>query len=725
MNKTSTRPAVSILKPGRNCWRIEHADRVCFLIDGDSYFRAFRSVVASAQRSVFILAWDIDSRLRLLRDDRTHQAPLRLSEFLQWLLKRRRRLHVYLLSWDFAILWSANREWLPIYKLGGKTHRRMHVHLDDRHPVGACHHQKVVVVDGQIAFAGGLDLALGRWDTPQHLPDDPRRIEYSFRSLRPYHDVQMMVSGGAAAALAELASIRWRYATGHAPRRTAIATPASDPWPDGFSPDLENVPVAIVRTQPACDGLPEIREVEQLYLDSIAAARKSIYIENQYLTADRVGAALARCLAQRDGPEVILVLGFNTEGWLGQKIMDMLRVKLIRKLREADRHDRLRVYYPDIPGAGNHYLNVHSKVMIVDERLLRIGSSNLDNRSMGFDTECDLVIEAAGEARIEQAIAHFRDRLLGEHLDVSVEKVAQARAASGSLIAAIETLSGPGRSLKPLEPVLPAVSEAFLDEVRLADPEAPIDPDYLVGRFMPEARYSMAGRRIFRWLLSVTGLLLLVLAWSWTPLHNWLNLSPLAVVISRLQQFPATPLLITTAFVTAGLLAVPLTLLIIVTVLLYGLWVGFIYSLAGVMASAMCGYAAGRLLGRKTLRRLAGSRFSRIIQGLGRRSVLTIIMVRIIPVAPFTLINLGAGVSRTRLRDFLLGTLLGMAPGMLAVALLVDLARASVLSPRADTIILFVAVASFIGVTVYFLGKWLTIRARQAEEDAGNKTESS
>ena len=170
-------PAGSILKPGRNCWRIERADRVCFLIDGDSYFRAFRTTVANAQRSVFILAWDIDSRVRLLRDARTHRAPLRLSEFLQWQLKRQRRLHVYLLSWDFAILWSVNREWLPIYKLGGKTHRRMHVHLDDRHPLGACHHQKVVVVDGRIAFAGGLDLTLGRWDTSQHLPDDPRRTE--------------------------------------------------------------------------------------------------------------------------------------------------------------------------------------------------------------------------------------------------------------------------------------------------------------------------------------------------------------------------------------------------------------------------------------------------------------------------------------------------------------------------------------------------------------------
>jgi uncharacterized membrane protein YdjX (TVP38/TMEM64 family) len=289
------------------------------------------------------------------------------------------------------------------------------------------------------------------------------------------------------------------------------------------------------------------------------------------------------------------------------------------------------------------------------------------------------------------------------------------------LIATIETLTGPGRSLKPLEPVLPAVSEALLDEVRLADPEAPMDPDYLVGRFVPEAQYSIAGRRIFWWLLSVAGLLLLVLLWRWTPLHDWLDLSPLAVIISKLQQSPAAPLLIAAAFVTAGLLAVPLTLLIIVTVLLYGPWIGFIYSLAGALASAMAGYAAGRLLGRNTLRRLTGSRFSRIIQGLGRRSVLTIIMVRIIPVAPFTLINLGAGASRTRLRDFLLGTLLGMAPGMFAVSILVDLARASVLSPRTDTVLLFFAVALFFGVTVYVLGKWLIVRARHAEEDADKK----
>src|SRR3569832_2150888 len=80
--------------------------------------------------------------------------------------------------------------------------------------MGGSHHQKVVVIDDQLAFAGGLDLTLGRWDTPDHVPDDPRRIELNPAPARPYHDVQVAVSGAAARALGELARERWRCATG-------------------------------------------------------------------------------------------------------------------------------------------------------------------------------------------------------------------------------------------------------------------------------------------------------------------------------------------------------------------------------------------------------------------------------------------------------------------------------------------------------------------------------
>jgi phospholipase D1/2 len=405
-----------ILTEGWNCWRITRAQRVSFLIDGAAYFAAFAAAAEQAQESIFIVGWDVDSRVRLMPDTEQGALPAELGRFLNALVSRRRRLQVYILSWDFAMVFALEREPLPMLKLGWWTHRRVHFHLDGQHPVWASHHQKIVVVDDAIAFAGGMDLAIKRWDTPEHNADDRRRVDPSGQPYPPMHDVQMAVDGEAAAALGELARERWRRATGH--HIGTIHQPGSDPWPCFLSPDLENVGVAISRTQPAYNGNPAIREVEALYLDAIAAAQHSIYIEAQYFTSTAIAEALEKRLREPGGPEVLLILPRDGAGWLEQNTMTVLRARLLRRLRAADRFGCLRVYYPTVLKLGDGCINVHSKILVVDDTLVRVGSSNLSNRSMGLDTECDLAIETAGDARIGDAIAHFRDRLLGEHLGV-------------------------------------------------------------------------------------------------------------------------------------------------------------------------------------------------------------------------------------------------------------------------------------------------------------------
>src|SRR3569623_1978833 len=202
------------LEPGRNCWRIERADRVACLVDGADYFRALRASLKQAEESILILAWDIDSRLQLVREDPADGLLVEFGAFLNALISRKRRLHGHILSWDFAMLFALDREWLPIFKLDWKTHRRLRFHMDDRHPFGGSHHQKVVVIVDRLAFAGGLELSLGRWDTSEHRRDDPRRIELGHVRARPYHDVQMAVSGDAARALGALARHRSRCAPG-------------------------------------------------------------------------------------------------------------------------------------------------------------------------------------------------------------------------------------------------------------------------------------------------------------------------------------------------------------------------------------------------------------------------------------------------------------------------------------------------------------------------------
>jgi len=527
-----------ILQPGRNCWRIRRADRLAFLVDGDAYFNALYDALGRAERDIMILSWDVYSDLRLgaLQGDERS-----LADFLDDRLQQNNELQAHILNWDFAVLFAMSREWLPIYKLGWKTHPRLQFQMDDQHPVGASHHQKVVVIDRQLAFAGGLDITRGRWDTPQHLANDPRRKQVDGTLGRPYHDVQMAVSGAVADALHDLARERWRRASGQPvgrPERSDVP-----PWPSQLQADLEQVDVAISRTMPAFQDYGEIREVEQLYLDVIAAARDYIYIENQYFTCPGISAALARRLQESQGPEIIINLPLETEGWLAQNSMDVIRVKLLKDLRAADRYQRLAVYYPCKDDLASMPINLHAKVVIADDRFVRVGSSNLNNRSMGLDTECDLAVECRpDQQRIKQGIVAFRNRLLAEHLGRQQEEIEAACLWHDSLIEAIESARGnPARSLMPLQPKLPRYRESLLTESELVDPEQPVNVDQLLYHVVPEKQTTNVARRVIGWLISLLLLLGLAVAWRYTPLAQWLDLSQLTATIDDLRNSTLAP----------------------------------------------------------------------------------------------------------------------------------------------------------------------------------------
>jgi phospholipase D1/2 len=452
---------------GKNCCSISWANRVAFLVDGEVYFSALTSTFERAQRFIFISGWQLDSRLCL--NPRNAASP-RFGDFLHDLVRRNRKLRIYVLLWDFAMIYAADREIIPLYAHPWRTHRRIHFRLDSSHPLGASHHQKIVVIDNAVAFSGGLDIAEHRWDTPDHLPRDPHRVDSFGRLYPPYHDVQLMVDSDAATALGDLVRERWRRATGKRLRVTAGRS--GDPWPSGVTPDLQHVPVAISRTEPAYDGRQEVREVESLYLDSIRHARRFIYLENQYLSSSAIGNALAARLQEKDGPEIIMVLPQETSEWLEQVSMAVLRSRLLRRLRAADRFGRLHVYYPVLQDE-NVQVRVHSKVCFIDDRLLRVGSANLNNRSMGLDTECDLAVEAE-EPATGNSIASLRNRLLAEHLGVSPERVAKEHSAERSLVRAIEKLRGGKRTLGVLDGSVSPALDDMIPAAAIIDPERPL-----------------------------------------------------------------------------------------------------------------------------------------------------------------------------------------------------------------------------------------------------------
>lgn len=660
-----------ILDEGHNCWRVVPCERAAFLIDGQAYFSTVAATIRRARKAVYIIGWDVDSRILLERGEKglPDGLPAALGPFLNELVSRSKELNIYVLDWDFAILYALEREPLPIFKFGWRTHRRLHFKLDGKHPVGASHHQKVVVVDDRVAFCGGFDLASGRWDRPAHAVEDPLR-EDDGKSYRPFHDVQLMVDGEAAQALGELARERWQRATGEVLMAPGVK---EDPWPEEVAADLERMRVGILRTEPTCNDREAVCEVKNFYLDAIAAARQSIYIENQYFTAYEVGEALKQRLAGDAGPEVVLVLPQQCSGWLEKGTMGVLQARLLQRLQQADRHGRLRVYYPTREGLGEEGINVHAKVLVVDDRLVRIGSSNLNNRSMGFDSECDLVIEANGEDRLRQGILAFRDRLLAEHLGAESAEVAKAIREQGTLRGAIEALNRRDRRLEPLAMKVEPWLDSLVPDSRLIDPEKPITLNEMaemlapseVGR--PESMWRDRKKLVFAAL--VVGAFGLAALWRWTPMANWLDVEAMATWGGFFRDSAAAPLIVVAVYLLGGFILVPVTLLILVTAMVFGPVVGFAYSLAGSLTSALATFVIGRLLGRERVRTMAGEKVNRISRYLTRRGLLTVTTVRIVPVAHFSLVNLVAGASRIQARDFFFGTLLGMTPGIIAISL--------------------------------------------------------
>jgi phospholipase D1/2 len=707
----------AILRPGSNCWRIERADRAACLVDGEQYFSAFRAAAIQAQHSLLIVGWDIDSRLELAPEAPEDGLPSTLGEFLQALLERRRSLRIDLLDWDYPKAWAPEREWLSFARLGWRD-RRLQYRMDGHYPPGACHHQKFVVIDDQLAFVGGLDFALGRWDTREHRPDDPRRRRAHAQTIpRPYHDVQMMVSGPCAAALGELGRTRWLTATG-----TRLAAPQhghdNDAWPSSVAPDFENVLVGIARTQPEYARQQQIGEVRQLMVDSIAAAQRSIYIENQYFTAEPIATALAQRLAEKEGPEVVVVIGKETTGWLSQMTMDVLRERLIRRLRDCDTYDRFRAYYADNGDSREQSINVHSKVMIVDEALLRVGSANFNHRSLGLDTECDVAIEACGDAAVSKGISNFRRRLLGEHLNLTAGQVDDAITAhNGSLVRTIDQISGhrSARTLRPLDYYVSEDLDALVPASEFADPDEPLEADYFTKQLIDGDTES--AKRSLAVLAAVLAIILTGAAiWRWTPLADILNTADIVSWFEALRDdWRAFPVVVA-AYIAAGLIVFPVTLLIIATGAVFGFWPGALYALTGAVLSAAVTYGVGHALGRRHLQRLPGRWIHRINRRLARQGLLAVIALRIVPVAPFTVVNFAAGASEIRFRSFAIGTALGLLPAVLALTAFTSQLIATLAAPEVLRIAGLAGLTLVIGAAAW----WLRRRISRQQRTAGS-----
>lgn len=457
---------MGLFEPGRNCWRVGQAGKASVIVDACDYYRVIRKAMAEAKHRVLIIGWDFDPRIRL---DRTGDCDPdeTLGSFLHELARAKPEVPILILKWNVGAMKLLFRGSALLWVLRLAWTKAVRFKLDSAHPTGCSHHQKMVVIDDCFAICGGIDMTADRWDRPAHEDGDPDRVRPNGKPYPPWHDATMAVDSELAAAVGEVARDRWRRATGEELPPIEGAEPI---WPDCLEPQFEDSRFAIARTTTAYRDYPEVREVEALYLDMIASAERFIYAENQYFTSPKIAAAIMHRMEQPDPPEIVLVGPVKADGWLEQMAMDGTRVRLAQIIGQVDRDNRFRIFSPKTAGGEDIY--VHAKVMIVDDRLLRVGSSNMNNRSLGLDSECDLALEADGEEE-RSAIAAIRTRLMAEHLAVAEEEVARVFEETGSLLRTIERLSHSGKRLEllPIEKLNDA--EQFVAETELLDPKSP------------------------------------------------------------------------------------------------------------------------------------------------------------------------------------------------------------------------------------------------------------
>jgi phosphatidylserine/phosphatidylglycerophosphate/cardiolipin synthase-like enzyme len=461
--------APPLLTPGQTCWRIETARQAAVIIDADAYFQAARAAMLKARRQILLVGWDFDARIPLGRPG-ADGGPAQVGAFLSWLVKRTPGLQVHILRWDTGAIKTLLHGRTLLRLARWATDPQIHMRLDSHHPPAGSHHQKVVVIDDDLAFCGGIDMTARRWDTRAHADDEPARQDPDGAPYHPWHDATTMLQGPVAAALGDMCRARWQVSGGAA---IAPVAQGADCWPEAIEPDFRQVAVGIALTVPDMAEQEPRHEIEALYVALIARARRWIYAESQYFASRKVAEAIARRLAEPDGPEVVIVHPTSAQGWLEPVAMDSARARLVEALHERDPYRRLRLYHPFT--AGGQPIYVHAKVTVVDDDVLRVGSSNFNNRSLRLDTECDVVIEAEGPARAQDQarIAGIRNGLLAEHLGCDEKAVAAMLARTGSLIETVERLRGAGRSLRPyVVPDLDGV-RAWLADNKILDPEGP------------------------------------------------------------------------------------------------------------------------------------------------------------------------------------------------------------------------------------------------------------
>jgi phospholipase D1/2 len=702
----------SIFQPGVNCWRVERANHASVLVDYGNYYRDLHAAICKAKESIFVLGWDIDGRIELLRgpDAEKSEAPVTFFELIKWKIEREPQIKIYLNKWDYSIFFAKEREPLARFRWNSIKSENFHYCIDSMLPIGACHHQKVVVIDDETAFCGGMDIALARWDHREHHPVNEYRYDPGgifnhgdHIHYAPYHDLMLLTSGDAAQALGELVRERWRLACRCEAipliRKESREIPPS--WPQGYAPDFKDIQVAIARTLPPLHHKERTEEIHRIFIDEIAKARTFIYIENQFLVQLDIARAINMQLRNNPDLRVLAISCDHPKGVMEAKSMWAPRLEFREEIESGGVGDRVALVYPISREDGKEDpVRIHSKLMIVDDKFLHLGSANINNRSMGMDTECDQII-AGSDSATRDKIRAVRNDLIREHSGreaAEIDRLIEGIAPLQSLLQEVPTSRQHFRRIDDER----YRHERFVTLAKIvSDPRRPlVTADLTVS--MTDRRFLRHLSRPFVWIaclcLFLSGLAYL---WSHAP-ADWTDMDQLSARFERIAESSLAIPLILAVYVLSGFVMFPITVLIGATAAAFGPIKGFAVALAGTLLAAAAGFLAGRGVGFRIVRRFFGARAQRIKEKVDHSGIIGMSLVRMVPVAPFGVVNIVFGMASASFLPYMLGTFLGLLPGLLALAILGD-SLFKLFSDPSPERLLYLALGVIVWLAVIFL----------------------
>jgi uncharacterized membrane protein YdjX (TVP38/TMEM64 family) len=257
-------------------------------------------------------------------------------------------------------------------------------------------------------------------------------------------------------------------------------------------------------------------------------------------------------------------------------------------------------------------------------------------------------------------------------------------------------------------------AESLVPQAAIFDPEGPIDPTDVITMALPTEAVRHSHQPVVR-LAIVLGLLVLLGGlWRWTPLHDWMSPTRLAEWTNAVAAWPLAPFVVGAGIAFGSLIMIPLTFLILQAAFIFGPATGFLTAFTAAMVSAVVAFLIGRAVGRDGLRKLATPRLTRLSRGLARRGVFTVVAIRLLPVAPFTVVNMVLGAARIKLRHFTIGTAIGLAPGCVALTIFGD--RLSQALRRPD--VLNWLILGLVAATLILGGRWLVQRIQRGSSRA-------